>query len=102
MLDALDASAAPRTRNPGLRNHASLITPTDRRENRRAVAESWCSFALLGKVGPQSGGKEEVEYPVGQDARQVGEQCGVAADGVASARLARRHCLGDNLGRGVC
>jgi len=32
---------------------------------------------------------------------RAGEQCGVAADGVASARLARRHCLGDHLGRGV-
>jgi hypothetical protein len=32
---------------------------------RRAVAESWCSFALLGKVGTQSGGKDAVEYPIG-------------------------------------
>ena len=38
-----------------------------------AVAESCCSFALLRKVGTKSGGKEEVEYPVGQDARQAGE-----------------------------
>ena len=64
-------------------------------------AASWCSFALLGKVGTQSGGKDAVERPVGQDARQAGEQCGVAADGVASARPARRHCIGDHLGRGV-
>ena len=28
--------------------------------------------------GTQSGGKDAVECPVGQDARQAGEQCGVA------------------------
>ena len=54
----------------------------------------------LGKVGTQSRGKEEVEYPVGQDAYDA-EQSGFAADGVASARLTRCHCLGDYLGRGV-
>ena len=54
-------------------------------------------IGLLVKVGTQSGGKDAVEYPVGQDARQEGEHCGVAADGVASARLARRHCLGITL-----
>jgi hypothetical protein len=35
-----------------------------------AAAEPWCSSVVLGKVGTQSGGKNAVEYPVGQDARQ--------------------------------
>src|SRR6202043_615052 len=58
-------------------------------------------IALLGKVGTQSGGKDAVEYPVRQEARQKREQCGVAADGVASAWLSRCHGLGDHLGSGV-
>jgi hypothetical protein len=58
-------------------------------------------IALLGEVGTQSGGNDAVECPVGQDARQKGHHCGRATDGIASARLARRHCLGEHLGRSV-
>ena len=60
--------------------------------------ESWCSFAIFGKVGPQGGGKEAVKYPIRQNACQEDEQCSVAADSVASMRLTRCHSLGDHLG----
>jgi hypothetical protein len=41
-------------------------------------------------MGTQSRDKNAVEHPVGQQARQAGDQCGAAADGVAGVGLARR------------
>jgi len=46
---------------------AAPVTSADLPASGSGVVVLFCS--LLGKVGTQSGGKEEVEYPVGQDAR---------------------------------
>jgi hypothetical protein len=50
------------------------------------------------EVRTHSGGEDGVEHPI-REGRGQGKQTGLATDGIAGARLARRHYLGDHLGR---
>jgi len=53
-----------------------MARPPGPRPRVRTTSRSVCSPWEVG--GRRAAGKDAVECPVGQDARQAGEQCGVA------------------------